>query len=184
MLQLLGSAPCDVAGFSFGGLVAGLMAAQMPLRVRRLVLVGAPGMGVGSGKRVPLQAWRHLEAQDARNAVHHSNLATLMLLHPESIDELAVAIQAANAVRDRMTRRRLALTDALAQALQTVDCPVHAIYGAGDAIYSGRTAELSAVLHTVPRLQSLSFIPDAGHWVQYERAVPFNAELAGILGSG
>ena len=38
---LLANHPCDVAGFSFGGMVAGLLAAQFPARVARLVLVGA-----------------------------------------------------------------------------------------------------------------------------------------------
>ncbi len=181
MLQLLGGAPCDIVGFSFGGMVAGFLAAQMPLRVRRLVIVGAPSLGVGRAKRMPLMAWRHLSTQEERNAAHRSNLASLMLLHPESIDETAVAMQAANVVRDRMAGRRLAFTDALARALHTVACPVHAIYGAQDAIYSGYMDELSAALHAVPAMQSVEFIPDAGHWVQYERAQAFGAALTQTL---
>ena len=183
MLQLLGGAPCDLVGFSFGGMVAGFLAAQMPLRVRRLLIVGAPSLGVGAGKRMPLTAWRHLKTQDERNAAHRSNLASLMLLHEESIDELAIGIQAANVVRDRMAGRRLAFTDALARALQTVACPVHAIYGAQDAIYRGYTDELSAALQAVPNMQSVDFIADAGHWVQYERAEPFNHVLTEVLAS-
>ncbi len=181
MLQLLGSAPCEVVGFSFGGMVAGFLAAQMPLRVRRLVVVGAPSLGIGDGKRMPLLAWRHLPTQAERDAVHRSNLASLMLAHTESIDALAIGIQASNVVRDRMAGRRLAFTDALLQALLQVACPVHAIYGAQDALYRGRMDKLSAVLHSLPQMQSVGFIPDAGHWVQYERAPAFNQALHALL---
>ena len=181
MLQLLGGAPCDLVGFSFGGMVAGLLAAQMPMRVRRLVIAGAPGLGIGTGKRMPLVAWRHLKTQEERNAAHRSNLASLMLLHPESVDALAIGIQAANAVRDRTAGRRLAFTDALARALGTVACPVHAIYGAEDAIYHGYMDELSVVLRAVPNVKDLTLIPDAGHWVQYESSAAFNAALLDAL---
>ncbi len=181
MLQLLGGAPCDMVGFSFGGMVAGFLAAQMPLRVRRLVIVGAPSLGIGDGKRMPLLAWRHLATQDERDAVHQSNLASLMLAHAESIDALAIGIQANNVVRDRMVGRRLAFTDALLHALQQVACPVHALYGAQDALYRGRMDELSNVLHSLPQMRSVRFIPDAGHWVQYERAQAFNQALQAIL---
>ena len=181
MQRLLGSEPVDLVGFSFGGLVAGLLAAQMPMRVRRLVIVGAPGLGVGSGKRMPLSAWRHLATEEERMAAHRSNLATLMLLHRASIDELAVAIQAANAVRDRMGRRRMALTDTLLRALRTITCPVHAIYGDQDAIYRDRMQEVAAVLKALPGVESVALLPDAGHWVQYERPHAFNAELGRIL---
>src|SRR5690242_9882520 len=43
---LLGMQPVDIAGFSFGGLCGGLLAAAHPELVRRLVLVGAPGFGL------------------------------------------------------------------------------------------------------------------------------------------
>ena len=41
---VLGDAACDLVGFSFGGMVAGFIAARFPRRVRRLVLVGAAGL--------------------------------------------------------------------------------------------------------------------------------------------
>jgi pimeloyl-ACP methyl ester carboxylesterase len=42
--QLLRVQPIDLVGFSFGGLVAGLLAARQRQTVRRLVLVGAPAL--------------------------------------------------------------------------------------------------------------------------------------------
>ena len=117
----------DVAGFSFGGLCGGLMAAANPSLVKRLVLVGAPGLGIRD-RRLPLTAWRHLEDREAQLRAHRQNLAALMLYREESIDALALAVQAANVPRDRMQRRRLAMTDALSRALTVMRCPVDAIY--------------------------------------------------------
>ncbi len=41
-----GSAACDLVGFSFGGMVAGFLAERFLARAARVVLVGAPGLGV------------------------------------------------------------------------------------------------------------------------------------------
>ena len=43
---LLGDESCDVVGFSFGALVGGFLATMPDTRVARLVLVGAPGLGM------------------------------------------------------------------------------------------------------------------------------------------
>jgi 2-hydroxy-6-oxonona-2,4-dienedioate hydrolase len=40
----------DIMAFSFGGLSAGLLAAKHPARVRSLILVGVPGLGLFSQK--------------------------------------------------------------------------------------------------------------------------------------
>ena len=66
--RLLGDTACDLVAFSFGGMVAGFIAAQFPARAHRLVLVGAPGLGVASRNTVTLTAWRHLESATEREA--------------------------------------------------------------------------------------------------------------------
>ena len=77
--QLLGdsgSGPvCDLVGFSFGGMTAGMLAAEYPLLMRQLVLVGAPGMGLSTGRAVRLKGWRHLPTQAAQMQAHRYNLA-------------------------------------------------------------------------------------------------------------
>lgn len=178
--RLAGPAPWDIVGFSYGGLLAGLLAARHPALVRRLVLVGAPGLGLRT-QRLPLTDWRGAPDVQARDAAHRSNLATLMLHRPEAIDDLAVAIQAANVPRDRLRRRKLALTDVLARALPGLDCPVDAIYGREDALYQGKLEQLSDLLRSCPRFGQLVLLPDAGHWVQYEAALAFNGALLRLL---
>ena len=177
---LLGDAPVDVAGFSFGGLVGALMAAAHPGRVRRLLLLGAPGLGLRD-KRLPLTSWRTLQDPAERIAAHRSNLAALMLHKPEAIDDLAVALQAANVPRDRMHRRRLALTDIVARTLPTLACPVDAIYGEKDALYADVLPALREKISKAPRFGELVLVPGAGHWVQYEAAEVVNRELLRLL---
>lgn len=178
--QLLGEAPVDVAGFSFGGLCGTLLAAAHPERVRRLVLVGAPGLGLRS-RRLPLTTWRDQPTLEGRIAAHRSNLATLMLHRPEAIDELAVALQAANVPRDRMHRRRLALTDIVLQTLPALPCPVDAIYGAADALYVESMHRLEPLLRNAPRFGELVLVPGAGHWVPYEAPAEFQRALLRLL---
>ena len=178
---LLGERACDLVGFSFGGMVAGMVAAQFPARVAHLVLVGAPGLGIAPKKAIRLNAWRHLADAGQRDAVHRSNLAALMLLHPEAITELALRLHVANVLRDRMKGRSLSRTDVLARSLEQVQCPVHAIYGAEDALYRGRMDALAPALRQTPGFRALTLVEEAGHWVQFERAEAFNEVLLSTL---
>lgn len=178
--QLLGEAPVDVAGFSFGGLCGALVAAAHPERVRRLLLVGAPGLGLRN-KRLPLTSWREQATTEGRRAAHRSNLATLMLYRDAAIDELAVDLQAANVPRDRMQRRKLALTDILLQTLPRIRCRIDAIYGEQDALYRDALPQLKERIASAPTLGELVFVPEAGHWVQYEAPAAFQRELLRLL---
>lgn len=178
--QVAGDVPVDIAGFSFGGLCGTLLGAGHPRRVKRLVLVGAPGLGLRS-KRLPLTTWRDQPTLEGRLAAHRSNLATLMLHRPEAIDALAIALQAANVPRDRMHRRRLALTDIVLQTLPGLACPVDAIYGAADALYVDGIHRLEPLLRTAPRFGELVLVPGAGHWVPYEAPAAFHRELLRLL---
>jgi 2-hydroxy-6-oxonona-2,4-dienedioate hydrolase len=179
--QLLGDAACDLVAFSFGGMVAGFIAAQFPARAHRLVLVGAPGLGVASRNTITLTAWRHLSDPAEREAVHRKNLAALMLYRPESITPLALKLHTGNTLRDRMKGRRLAYSEALAQALADVRCPVHAIYGREDALYRQRQDALLQALRAAPEFRGLQWIAGAGHWVQFEEPPAFDAALLKIL---
>jgi 2-hydroxy-6-oxonona-2,4-dienedioate hydrolase len=179
--QLLGDAACDLVAFSFGGMVAGFIAAQFPARAHRLVLVGAPGLGVASRNTITLTAWRHLSDPAEREAVHRKNLAALMLYKPESITPLALRLHTENTLRDRMKGRRLAYSEALAQALVNVQCRVHAIYGFEDSLYRQRQGALLQALQAAPQFEGLQWIAGAGHWVQFEAPSAFDAVLLAIL---
>lgn len=178
---LVGNAPCDFVGFSFGALVCGFLAVRYPKRVRRFVLSGAPGLSSETVRTFPLRSWHRVPVGPERDAILRHNLRALMLAHDESIDELALAVQNANVVRDRMRRRRLMRTDALARLLPQIECPVAGIWGAEDALYRTRLPLIERVLSQARDFRSVVLIPDAGHWVQYERAAAYNEALREVL---
>ena len=175
---LLGARALDLVGFSFGGLVGGLMASSLPT-LRRLVIVGAPLLGVGV-RPVRLREWRHLDAEAAVE-VHRSNLAALMLHHPASVTPLAIALHQAHVPLDRLRRRSMARTDLLARTLATVTCPLVAIYGEHDVLYRDQLQLVEATLDALPTLRGRTAIPDAGHWVQFEAPEAFDRALARAL---
>ena len=180
--QLLPGEPVDLVGFSFGGMTAGMLVAAFPDIAQRLVLVGAPAMGVTPGTQFELKAWRHLKSPQEQMDVHRHNLGVLMLHDHGLIEGLALEVHLANMERDRLTRRRLSRTDILAQSLPQVNCPVHAIYGEHDVLYRGYLSQLKTCFEqTAPDFQGLQLIEGAGHWVQFETPDAFNAALAKTL---
>ena len=181
LAQLLGPRACDLVGFSFGGMAAGFLTAQFPARVAKLVLVGAPGLGIKPEQDVELKAWRHLADPLQRDAVHRFNLAALMLYRLDAITELAVRLHAANVQRDRMKKRRLARTDALARALPALQSPVYAIYGREDVLFRHQAEALESALRQAKNFKGLRLLEAAGHWVQFERADAFNTALLAVL---
>lgn len=165
-------------GFSFGGMTAALWLAAYPEDAQNLVMVGSPGLGLTTPDRIRLKGWRHLPTEAQQAEAHRHNLMALMLQHEESLDPLALAVHAANVVRDRMPRRRLSSTPIVAEALPRIHCPLHVIFGEHDALYKGRWPEVAALFKTqTPNLASWQRVPEAGHWVQYERAEAFQLAL-------
>ena len=73
-----GDEPLTVIGFSFGGMLAGLIAAHNPKRFHRLILVGVPGLGL-FGKDLPMRGMQASMSLEQQRAVHRDNLRTMML---------------------------------------------------------------------------------------------------------
>ena len=178
-------APVSLVGFSFGGMAAALWLAEYPQDASRLVLVGAPGMGLTVSERIALKGWRHLTSLQDQEHVHRHNLMALMLQQAESLDPLALALHTRNVQRDRMPRRRLSSSDILARTLPLLQVPVSALYGEHDALYRGRLPELQLAMQTLSRRWSgWRTVLGAGHWVQYEAPQLFNAALSAVLAEG
>lgn len=181
--QIVPGEPVDLVGFSFGGMTSGMLLAAHPGIARRLVLAGAPAMGVEPESQFELKAWRHLSTPQEQEEIHRHNLGVLMLHDQHLIGGLALEVHISNVRRDRLPRRRLSRTDILARSLPQVGCPVHAIYGAHDVLYRGRLQELEAAFFlSAPDFRGLTLIESAGHWAQYEAPDAFNKALFQALG--
>ena len=179
---LLPGLAVDLVGFSLGGLVSARLLAAQPALARRLVLVGAPAMGVAAERPVQLKAWRHLPSREQQLEQHRHNLAVLMLHDPRAVDALALELHVANVERDRLPRRRRSFVDWLARTLHGLRCPVHAIYGEHDALYVPHVRQLAAAFAAAaPDFRGLQLIEGAGHWVPFEAPVAFDAALARAL---
>ena len=171
-----------IAGFSFGGVLGGHVAAQLGDRLHALTLVGSNGLGL---VRQPTDLQRVPASSSAEEAlaVHRHNLGALMIADPAKIDDLAVYIQSQNAPRGRVRSRRFSRADTLARALPLVRVPLDGIWGERDATAYPHLDERARVLRSFQPGARFEVIAGAGHWVQYEAADRFNPVLAEIAGS-
>jgi len=171
-----------IAGFSFGGVLGGHVAAQLGDRLRALTLVGSNGLGLVRQPTALQRVPAGVSAEEAL-AVHRHNLGALMIADPAKIDELAVYIQSQNAPRGRVRSRRFSRADTLARALPLVKARLDGIWGARDATAYPHLDERARVLRSFQPGARFEVMAGAGHWVQYEAAERFNPLLAEIAGS-
>ena len=178
--QVLGAGTrYDLAGFSFGALLAGHLSAQAGPELRSLTLVGAGALGLPR-PRTELVKVRGTEGE-ARIAAHRRNLEILMVADPRSVDDLALTIQDYNTVHARFRSRGFAHTASLKDAVAQARCPVALLYGERDAIAWPDMELRFAALRSVQPTAWTGVIPGAGHWVAYEAAPAFNAMLLDML---
>jgi 2-hydroxy-6-oxonona-2,4-dienedioate hydrolase len=169
----------DLAGFSFGGLVAAQLAAARG-HVRALCLFGAAGHRSTRRPRGKLVNWKQAykdgDARTLAEQMRH-NLAAHMLHDLASIDALAEQVHTASCVKTRFISKHVARAGGLAEALDPFQGPTLLAWGEHDI-----TAD------PVPLLPTLCLghahrrghiIQGAGHWVQYENAEAVNRLLLG-----
>ena len=171
------SEPVAVLGFSFGGMLAGLVAAQHPHLFSCMVLIGVPGLGL-FGEELPMRGMMAGMSEAQQRDVHRHNLKTIMLRDETLITDALIDLQQANVARDRLRRRRIARTDILAQIQHAWTCPVYGIWGEQDALYKDRLHHIPQVLKV---LRSFTLVPEAGHWVMYEKPEAFHTIVNALL---
>jgi len=164
------SAGVDVMGFSFGGMLAGLVAAEHTSRISQLILVGVPGLGLFS-KELPMRGMTTNMDLAAQREVHRHNLNAMMLHHPQSVTDEVIDLQHDNVSRDRLRRRRIARTDILVKVQSRWTCPVHGVWGDQDALYANTLKQVPNVL---TGMTSFTRVPHAGHWVMFEQPEAFH----------
>jgi 2-hydroxy-6-oxonona-2,4-dienedioate hydrolase len=171
-----------LAGFSFGGVLGGHVAALLGDQVRGFTIVGSNGLGL---PRQPTELKRQKPGGtvDELLAIARHNLGVLMIADKDKIDDLAVYIQYKNAPRGRVRSRRFSRTDTLIQALPRVTAQLSGIWGGRDAGAYPYLDERKRVLDEIQPGLRFEIIPGAGHWVAYEAADRFNPILAEIAGS-
>jgi pimeloyl-ACP methyl ester carboxylesterase len=168
-----------LAGFSFGGVLGGHVAAQLGDRVRGFTVVGSNGLGLERSP-TPLRRVAPDASESEEFAVHRYNLGQLMIADPDRIDELALYLQQTNHARARMRSRRFSRSDALLRALPQVTARLDGIWGERDRTAYPHLDERARVLRSFQPKARFAVVPGAGHWVQYEAPDQFNALLIEI----
>jgi 2-hydroxy-6-oxonona-2,4-dienedioate hydrolase len=168
-----------LAGFSFGGVLGGHVAALLGEQVRGFTIVGSNGLGL---PRQPTELERQKPGGTVEEllAIARHNLGVLMIADKHKIDDLAVYIQYLNAPRGRVRSRRFSRTDTLLQALPRVTARLSGIWGGRDAGAYPYLDERKRVLNDIQPGLRFEIVPGAGHWVAYEAAEAFNPLLAEI----
>lgn len=167
----------DLAGFSFGGVIAGCLA-QKHKRIRKLALLGAVGHGTRRRQAGSMLSWRDAESEHALLARMRHNLSVLMLHGPA--DPMALEIHRRSCIRARFRSKNTSLSTTLTNALERLEMPILMLWGEHDptcdpyavgAMWQAGRAERAHVI-----------IAGAGHWVQYEAADEVNQRLRDWFG--
>ena len=171
--------PRSVA-FSFGCHVSTLAIAGLGDYVRDLVVIGTAALGTNR-PRMEFPKERPDMTEAERRDVHRGVLELLMISRPERIDDLAIDLQARNVANARFRSRIHANTENVKRGLARIKQPLRTIWGEKDVVgYPDIPTVLTILGEHHPEMQS-AIIPDAGHWVMYERADAFNEALVGML---
>ena len=166
-----------LAGFSFGGVIGGNVAARLGDRVGSFTVVGSNGLGLERSP-TPLKRVAPGAGEAEEFAAHRYNLNQLMIADPAKIDELALYLQKTNHARARMRSRRFSRSGALVEALPRITARIDGIWGERDATAYPHLDERARILRGFQANARFAVVPGAGHWVQYEAADRFNALIA------
>jgi 2-hydroxy-6-oxonona-2,4-dienedioate hydrolase len=168
----------DIVGFSFGGIVSGLLGTRLGTRVRRLCLIGAGGIGMSA--RVPGLTTGADQATDP-NELDRAQLARFMFADLASADDTALAINQRNVQRTRFKSGSIPASTLLLDALPSITAEVHALYSDRDAFGGNDIADKFRRLTAVRADIHTHSITGAGHWSPYEAHEQVNAILTDAL---
>jgi pimeloyl-ACP methyl ester carboxylesterase len=169
--QVFGGQAVDVMGFSFGGVMAAIAAAEAPELFRRLILVDTGGLNTRFGD-ISLTRVRGTEGEARKAALTH-NLLGMMLHAPEAVDDLALLLQATNPPRGRVNPEPLVVPDKMLPVLPRISCQLDAIWGEFDRPHPDPHVQ-EAVLRKHQPDMDFRVVPGAGHWAMYEGWRAFN----------
>lgn len=188
----------DLAGFSFGGLVAARLAAQrspaMPgagacapdgssvVDVDTLVLLGPAGHGGARRPRGELRDWKAAaQSSDAAalQAAMCHNLRMQMLHAAQAVDATALHIHTHACRATRFRSKAFSRADGLLSALAGTSARKALIWGTEDVTAEPERVAAAIEAHH-PGCCTL-LVPGAGHWVQYEAPDTVNPFVRKLL---
>jgi pimeloyl-ACP methyl ester carboxylesterase len=182
-LDALGLARVSVVGNSLGGRIALAMAGQHPERVGRMVLMGAPGVGmtITEGLKA-LRAYQPSE-QNMRQLLLDCFAVNKSIITDDLVRtryEASVAPGAFEAYRDmffspKHAGSQLGITEEEVTAIPTRTLLLHGLHD--------KVVPVEVAWNMVRLLPDadLAVFAECGHWTQIERAADFNSLVADFL---
>lgn len=168
------STPVNLCGFSFGGLVSAMIAADRPT-IKRLALLGPGGHGGPRRPRSELLNWKRMSDEAALLDAMKHNLWVHMLYEHNGIDPLALDIHTQACIQTRFRSKGLSAQPELKHALDQYDGKTLILWGEHDVTATPEVLRQTLVTHGKDR--TFKVIADVGHWVQYEAPGQVNASL-------
>ncbi len=178
--QLFPTQPVDLAGFSFGGLMAANIAVRFP-RVRKVALLGPAGHGTPRRQKTALVNWRLSPSTEALHAVMRGNLAAHMLANPASVDALALTAHIRSCKKVRFRSKGISRSWKLVDVLPGIQAPVLILWGEHDVTATPDLAQPELLGDRADRCGEI--LPHGGHWVQFELADEVNDRLQRWFGA-
>jgi 2-hydroxy-6-oxonona-2,4-dienedioate hydrolase len=172
-LQIGAHTPIAVCGFSFGAIIAAQLAI-LRANVRRLATIGAAGHGGARRQSMPMVQWRDLDPE-AESVALRRNLASLMLTPSKADDDLALHVHRLSCHRTRFRSRELSRQGLLTDLLRHLSLPVDFVWGSEDVTMIPQTTGEGLIEGRGER--TLTIIPGAGHWTQFEASTEINELL-------
>ncbi len=178
--ELLADRDYDLVGFSFGGLTAGLIAAEGPPGLRRLALVSSAAMGL-MNREIAYRSVRGVTDSDERLAALRYNINALMLHDPASIDDLAIEVHEYGASRQSRRARHLVRSEVMFELSGRWKCDAWGLWSEQDPLYAHQVDRLREAVAKLG-LREARIVSGTGHWLQYETPEKFEGFIADALG--
>ena len=177
---ILGEAPFDLCGFSFGSIAGSYVAQSAGARLKSFTLVGSSAFGwPWGGLKKPFRSMDPSMTDDECVAVQRANLENAMLT--SEIDDDLARIQLSNVNRARLRTHLVTETDVLLPALRAVTAPLNGIWGREDIYAQPNLGRIEALLCELDPGARFEIIDGAGHWVMLDTPEEFNSRLLKVL---
>lgn len=170
-----------IVAFSFGCHVSSLALGGLGDYIRDFLIIGTSALGRSDRPVMNFPKERTSMTDEERAGVHRGVLELLMFRRAERIDDLAVALQTDNVAKARFRSRIHSHTDNVKQAVGRMKIPLRCIWGENDVVAYPDVETVLGILGEHHPEMVATVIPDAGHWVMYEKCDAFNEALAAML---
>ncbi len=181
--NMTGRQPFLLAGFSFGGQTAAVLAAgPLAAQIVRLSLLAPAGWGndgaIGRDGRMSL---RDAKTAAERRRVFRHNLAVNQIADPQKVTDEAVDLLEYNIAHSCYHSPMAGSLPVLLAALAKIRCPLQVMAGSRDVIQQPSLEWRMARLREAAPQVAIERLEGAGHWAQYEVPDAYNERLIAFL---